>query len=78
MTSAPLEQVVSADVGAIAEMNVRPGMQVAAGQPLFRVDSETAVRNVEQARQELETAQIAALGARQLVVDSPRGPQEIA
>src|SRR4051794_14018068 len=59
VTSAPLEQVVSADVGAIAEMNVRPGMQVAAGQPLFRVDSETAVRNVQQAREELETAQIA-------------------
>ena len=60
VTSAPLEQVVSADVGAIAEMNVRPGYaRSRAGQPLFRVDSENAVRNVQQARQELETAQIA-------------------
>ena len=41
VTSAPLEQVVSADVGTIAEMNVNPGMRVTAGQPLFRVDSES-------------------------------------
>jgi multidrug resistance efflux pump len=58
VTSAPLEQVVSADVGAIAEMNVTPGMQVAAGQPLFRIDSEIAVHNVQQAREELDRAQI--------------------
>ena len=59
VTSAPLEQVISADVGVISEMNVTPNMAVRAGQPLFRVDSETSVRNVQQARQDLETAQIA-------------------
>jgi len=59
VTSATLEQVVSADVGTIAEMYIQPGMQVKAGQPLFRVDSELSARAVEQARQDLATAQIA-------------------
>jgi multidrug resistance efflux pump len=59
VTSTPLEQVVSADVGRIVEMNVKPGTQIRAGEPLFRVDNEIATHAVDTAREDLETAQIA-------------------
>ena len=58
VTSMPLEQIVSTDVGAIQELYVQPGAKVTSGQPLFRVDSELAERNVEVARQELKSAEI--------------------
>lgn len=58
VTSAPLEQVVSTDVGAIRELYVQPGSEIRAGQPLFRVENEIAVRNVEAARQEQKSAEV--------------------
>lgn len=59
VTSMPLEQVVSMDIGTIAELYVRPGAEVQAGQPLFRVDNEVTARNVEVARQEVKSAEVA-------------------
>jgi multidrug resistance efflux pump len=58
VTSMPLEQVVSMDVGTIAELYVKPGAEVQTGQPLFRVDNEVTARNVEVARQELKSAEV--------------------
>jgi multidrug resistance efflux pump len=58
VTAMPLEQVVSMDVGTIAELYVQPGAPVLAGQPLFRVDNEVTARNVEVARQELKSAEV--------------------
>jgi multidrug resistance efflux pump len=58
VTSMPLEQVVSMDIGILRELYVQPGSEVSAGQALFRVENEAAVRNVEAARQELESAQV--------------------
>jgi len=52
VTSAPLEQVVSTDVGTIRELYVQPGSETRAGQPLFRVENDVVVHNVEAARQE--------------------------
>ncbi len=59
VTSVPLEQVVSADVGRIAEMNGKPGQEMKAGDALFRIDNEITARSVDAARAELETARIA-------------------
>ncbi len=58
VTSAPLEQVVSMDIGTIRELNVQPGAEVQAGQQLFRVENETTIRAVEAARQEIQSAEI--------------------
>jgi multidrug resistance efflux pump len=69
--SMPLEQVVSADVGALADMNVKPGTRIAAGDVLYRIDSEASARNVHLARQELATAEIAVRQAQ-----SRRGQEE--
>jgi multidrug resistance efflux pump len=58
VTSAPLEQVVSTDVGTIRELYVQPGSDIRAGQPLFRVENEVVVHNVEAARQERKSAEV--------------------
>ncbi len=58
VTSAPLEQVISTDLGMIRELYVQPGAEIKAGQPLFRVENEIAVRNVEAARQEQKSAEV--------------------
>lgn len=58
VTSMPLEQVVSMDVGTIAELYIQPGAEVRAGQALFRVDNEVTARNVEAARQEVKSAEV--------------------
>jgi multidrug resistance efflux pump len=57
--SAALDQMVSQDVGKLAEVFVEPGNRVRAGQPLFRVESEIVMRDVQAARAELEEARIA-------------------
>src|SRR5204862_1584137 len=58
VTSLPLEQVVSTDLGLLAELYVKAGVEVKAGQPLLRIDSELAERTVQAARKELQAAQI--------------------
>ena len=58
VTSSPLEQVVSMDIGTIRDLSVQPGMEIQAGQQLFRIENEQAIRNVEAARQELQSAEI--------------------
>jgi multidrug resistance efflux pump len=58
VTSMPLEQVVSIDVGTVRELYAQPGAEITAGQPLFRVENETAVRNVEAAGQEVKSAEV--------------------
>src|SRR5262249_42917906 len=57
--SAALDQIVSQDVGKLAEVFVQPGDRVKAGQPLFRVESEVVMRDVQAARAELGEARIA-------------------
>ncbi|HET8550093.1 MAG TPA: HlyD family efflux transporter periplasmic adaptor subunit, partial [Bryobacteraceae bacterium] len=57
--SMALEQMISADAGVIAEMKVKPRMPIAAGQVLFRIDSEASARNIQAAREELAGAEIA-------------------
>jgi multidrug resistance efflux pump len=58
VTSAPLEQVVSTDLGTIRELYVQAGSEIRAGQPLLRVENEVAVHNVEAARQEQKSAEV--------------------
>ncbi len=50
--------VVSETQGRIEELSIRLGAQVAAGDVLLRVDDTVARLNMEQARQQLETARI--------------------
>jgi multidrug resistance efflux pump len=59
VTSIPLEQVVSMDVGTIREFYVQPGREVMSGQSLFRVENEVAVRNVEQESRDVKAAEAA-------------------
>ena len=59
VVSTALDQIVSQDVGKLAEVLVQPGARVQAGQPLFRVESEMVMRDVQVAREELDEARIA-------------------
>jgi len=58
VTSVPIEQIVSMDIGIIGELYAQPGAEVRAGQPLFRVDNELTARNMEIALQGVKTAEL--------------------
>jgi len=52
-----IEQVVSRDVGHVAEVYIAPGAEVQAGQPLLRVEDDQVMQWVTTATQDLGTAQ---------------------
>lgn len=54
----PLEQIVSQDLGSIAESYVQVGTAIRAGQPLLRLRNELVTRDVQLARQELDKSRI--------------------
>jgi len=59
VVSMPLEQIVSKDTGQLAEVYVRPGTVLKAGQPLFRLDSDDVRREVMLAYRDTEASRIA-------------------
>ncbi len=57
-TVVPQSAITTGEAGKIAEIYVNEGDRVSAGQPLFRIDSESAAKEIETMRSAVHTAEI--------------------
>jgi multidrug resistance efflux pump len=58
ITTLPQTSIIAGEPGRVGEIYVNEGDRVVAGQPLFRIDSEAAAKEVEELRRAVRTAEI--------------------